>query len=117
MSFSDTFSASLSSISAKKVREKLKRTSFVQGFYRTLPHLKNWLVIGPYQGTHGCLRIPFGKGVCGTAAKLQQTQVLPPAPEASHRKTHAKMPAAIRIETSKGLKLSAPTLDWSVQQC
>ena len=99
MTFSYSFSASVSSISAKRAREKLKRTSSVQGFYRTLPHLEDWLVIGPYQGTHGCLRIPFGKGVCGTAAKLQQTQVLPPAPKASHRKTHAKMPAAICIQT------------------
>ncbi|CAL5225935.1 g8730 [Coccomyxa viridis] len=47
------------------------------GFYRTLPHLKEWLIIGPYQGTHGCLRIAFGKGVCGAAAKLQQSQVVP----------------------------------------
>ncbi|BDA51190.1 Protein YtsP [Coccomyxa sp. Obi] len=28
-----------------------------------------WLEIGPYQGKHGCLRIPPGKGVCGQAAK------------------------------------------------
>lgn len=34
------------------------------------------LVIGPYQGTLGCLRIRFGKGVCGTAAQLQETQVV-----------------------------------------
>ena len=50
--------------------------SLVQGFYRTVPHLRDWLVIGPYQGSHGCLRIPFGKGVCGAAATSQQTQVL-----------------------------------------
>ena len=50
-------------------------TDCVQGFYRTLPHLKGWLIIRPYQGTHGCLRIPFGKGVCGAAAKSQYTQV------------------------------------------
>jgi GAF domain-containing protein len=34
-------------------------------------------VIGPYQGTHGCLRIPFGHGVCGTAAAERATQVVP----------------------------------------
>jgi GAF domain-containing protein len=42
------------------------------GFYRvTLPSL---LVIGPYQGPHGCLRIPFSKGVCGAAARTLRTQ-------------------------------------------
>lgn len=42
------------------------------GFYRvTGPEL---LVIGPYQGTHGCLRIPFSMGVCGAAAREQRTQ-------------------------------------------
>jgi len=36
------------------------------GFYRVVaPRL---LRVGPYQGTLGCLEIPFGKGVCGTAA-------------------------------------------------
>jgi L-methionine (R)-S-oxide reductase len=44
------------------------------GFYRvTEPGL---LKIGPYQGTHGCLVIPFGKGVCGTAAKTGETQIV-----------------------------------------
>lgn len=32
------------------------------------------LVIGPYQGTLGCLRIAFGRGVCGTAAVTGKTQ-------------------------------------------
>ncbi|KAK9813058.1 hypothetical protein WJX72_008218 [[Myrmecia] bisecta] len=47
------------------------------GFYRVLPALKDWLVIGPYQGTHGCLRIEFGRGVCGAAAKTRKTQLVP----------------------------------------
>ena len=34
-------------------------------------------MIGPYQGTVGCLRIAFGKGVCGTAAQTEETQVVP----------------------------------------
>ena len=33
-------------------------------------------MVGPYQGTLGCLRIPFGRGVCGTAARTRQTQVV-----------------------------------------
>lgn len=34
------------------------------------------LVVGPYQGTPGCLRIAFGRGVCGTAAATLQTQIV-----------------------------------------
>ncbi len=44
------------------------------GFYRvTEPEL---LKIGPYQGGHGCLVIPFSRGVCGAAARLGQTQLV-----------------------------------------
>lgn len=45
------------------------------GFYRvTRPQL---LSVGPYQGHHGCLRIPFDKGVCGAAARTGSTIVVP----------------------------------------
>ena len=44
------------------------------GFYRVVD---GGLVIGPYQGTVGCLRIDFGRGVCGTAAQTGETQVVP----------------------------------------
>ena len=45
------------------------------GFYRvTGPEL---LKIGPYQGGHGCLVIPFSRGVCGAAARTGQTQLVP----------------------------------------
>lgn len=37
----------------------------------------NELLVGPYQGTLGCLHIPFGKGVCGTAAVEKTTQIVP----------------------------------------
>ncbi|NRB03401.1 MAG: GAF domain-containing protein [Rhodobacteraceae bacterium] len=44
------------------------------GFYRVVaPDL---LKIGPYQGGHGCLHIPFDKGVCGAAARTGQTQLV-----------------------------------------
>ena len=46
------------------------------GFYRTLGSCGT-LVIGPYQGTHGCLRIPKGKGVCGACALTKKTQLVP----------------------------------------
>lgn len=35
------------------------------------------LVLGPFQGKPACVRIGEGKGVCGTAAKTRQTQVVP----------------------------------------
>ena len=35
------------------------------------------LVVGPFQGKPACVRIPLGKGVCGTAAALRTTQVVP----------------------------------------
>lgn len=45
------------------------------GFYRvTEPGI---LKIGPYQGGHGCLVIPFGRGVCGAAARTGQVQIVP----------------------------------------
>jgi len=45
------------------------------GFYRAMPG--DLLVIGPYQGGHGCLRIPFDRGVCGAAARTRSTQLVP----------------------------------------
>jgi L-methionine (R)-S-oxide reductase len=45
------------------------------GFYRVVaPGL---LKVGPYQGPHGCLQISFDRGVCGAAARLRQTQIVP----------------------------------------
>lgn len=44
------------------------------GFYRVVaPEL---LKIGPYQGGHGCLVIPFSRGVCGAAARTRQIQLV-----------------------------------------
>ncbi len=49
---------------------------FWTGFYLVDPERPGELVVGPYQGTMGCLRIPFGKGVCGTAAAARETQIV-----------------------------------------
>lgn len=53
--------------------------------YHALPEV-NWvgvyllkdgeLVVGPFQGKPACVRIPLGKGVCGTAAKNRETIVV-----------------------------------------
>lgn len=47
---------------------------FWTGFYRAAGDV---LVVGPYIGTVGCLLIPFGKGVCGTAAARRETVIVP----------------------------------------
>ncbi|MBV9931089.1 MAG: GAF domain-containing protein [Alphaproteobacteria bacterium] len=41
------------------------------GFYR---HVGGELVLGPFQGRAACIRIPFGKGVCGAAAATRAVQ-------------------------------------------
>lgn len=60
--------------------------NFAALVYHGLPDL-NWagfyfhdgteLVVGPFQGLPACVRIPVGKGVCGTAAITRATQVVP----------------------------------------
>lgn len=56
--------------------------NFVGLLYHALPNV-NWLgiyvlrdndlVLGPFQGQPACVRVPVGRGVCGTAAQLLQT--------------------------------------------
>ena len=52
------------------------------GFYRVVrPGI---LKVGPYQGSHGCLTIPFERGVCGAAARERRTQIVPDVRLAAH---------------------------------
>ena len=44
------------------------------GFYRLLG---DTLILGPFQGKPACIRIPLGRGVCGTAAATRETQLVP----------------------------------------
>jgi len=50
------------------------------GFYRAVSD--DCLIVGPYQGPHGCLRIDFDRGVCGAAARTRETQLWPDVSEA-----------------------------------
>jgi L-methionine (R)-S-oxide reductase len=50
---------------------------FWAGFYLVDPAKPDELVVGPYQGALGCLRIAFGRGVCGTAAAEHRTVIVP----------------------------------------
>lgn len=50
---------------------------FWTGFYVVDPAKGEELVVGPYQGSLGCLRIPFGKGVCGACATRRESIIVP----------------------------------------
>lgn len=49
---------------------------FWTGFYLVDPAAPRELIVGPYQGALGCLRIPFGRGVCGVAASSGEIQIV-----------------------------------------
>lgn len=49
---------------------------FWTGFYMVDPVKQDELIVGPYQGTLGCLRIPFGRGVCGASAQRKETLIV-----------------------------------------
>ncbi|MDT2045178.1 GAF domain-containing protein [Priestia aryabhattai] len=67
----NNFIANLSNASAL-LNQFLEDVNWV-GFYLTEG---NQLVLGPFQGLPACVRIPFGRGVCGTAAETHQTQLV-----------------------------------------
>jgi L-methionine (R)-S-oxide reductase len=50
---------------------------FWTGFYCVDQARERELVVGPYQGTLGCLRIAYGRGVCGAAADRRETLIVP----------------------------------------
>lgn len=50
---------------------------FWAGFYCVDAQKTDELVIGPYQGSLGCLRIAFNRGVCGAAALRRETIIVP----------------------------------------
>lgn len=79
--------------------------------YHALPDL-NWagfylykqgmLVLGPFQGMPACVRIPLGRGVCGTAALERRTQVVPDV--------HA-FPGHIACDAASRSEIVAPLVD------
>lgn len=52
------------------------------GFYRVVA--PGILKIGPYQGGHGCLTIPFARGICGQCAREARTQLVPDVAAVPH---------------------------------
>jgi GAF domain-containing protein len=77
---------------------------FWTGFYVVDPTRPGELVVGPYQGTLGCLRIPFGRGVCGAAAATRTTQVV--------EDVHA-FPGHIACDSRSASEIVVPVLDAS----
>ena len=75
---------------------------FWTGFYVVDPDKRDELVVGPYQGTLGCLRIPFGRGVCGAAARDRLTQVV--------EDVHA-FPGHIACDSRSASEIVVPVLD------
>jgi len=77
---------------------------FWTGFYVVDPLKPTELVVGPYQGTLGCLRIPFGNGVCGAAASSGQTQLV--------KDVHA-FPGHIACDSRSNSEIVVPVFDGS----
>lgn len=72
------------------------------GFYVVDADKPQELVVGPYQGKLGCLRIPFGRGVCGAAARDRTTQVV--------EDVHA-FPGHIACDTRSNSEIVVPVID------
>ncbi len=72
------------------------------GFYEVDPLKSEELVVGPYQGTLGCLRIPFGKGVCGAAAAKRSTILVPDV---------HKFPGHIACDSRSNSEIVVPVFD------
>lgn len=77
---------------------------FWTGFYVVDPNKADELVVGPYQGTLGCLRIPFGKGVCGACASEKQSIIVPDV--------HA-FPGHIACDSRTNSEIVVPVFDAS----
>ena len=75
---------------------------FWTGFYVVDPLKDRELVIGPYQGTLGCLRISYDRGVCGAAARTGETQLV--------EDVHA-FPGHIACDSRSESEVVVPVLD------
>ncbi|MGH9364625.1 MAG: GAF domain-containing protein [Thermoanaerobaculia bacterium] len=65
---------------------------------------KGELVLGPFQGKPACIRIPLGKGVCGTAAMRRQTLVVPDV---------EKFPGHIACDAASRSEIVVPIVEGS----
>ena len=70
------------------------------GFYRRVG--ATTMLVGPYQGTLGCLDIEFGRGVCGTAAAERRTVIVPDV---------SAFPGHIACDSRSRSEIVVPVLD------
>ena len=75
---------------------------FWTGFYVVDPLKDQELVVGPYQGTLGCLRIPLGKGVCGHVAGTREPIIVPDVHE---------FPGHIACDSASNSEVVVPVFD------
>lgn len=62
------------------------------------------LVLGPFQGKPACVRIPFGKGVCGKAAETGETVIVPDV---------SKFAGHIACDPASRSEIVVPLLNWN----
>jgi GAF domain-containing protein len=86
------------------------------GFYRRVG--ERMLAVGPYQGTMGCLRIDFSRGVCGACARTREVQLVAdvsrvPEHIACDDRTRSELvvPVVVRGELRAVLDLDSTHLD------
>lgn len=60
------------------------------------------LIVGPYQGTLGCLHISFDRGVCGAAARTKEVQIVPDV---------NKFPGHIACDSKSQSEIVVPVFD------
>jgi L-methionine (R)-S-oxide reductase len=85
--------------------------NFTALLFHSLPEV-NWvgfylnknseLVLGPFQGQPACVRIPIGKGVCGTAAQQRETVIVPDVHQ---------FPGHIACDTASNAEIVVPLVD------
>src|SRR5947209_4002229 len=61
------------------------------------------LVLGPFQGKPACVRIPFGRGVCGTAAATAEPVIVPDVND---------FPGHIACDTTSQSEIAVPLVSW-----
>ena len=100
----ETYTPARYASAACLLAEAFRPRFFWTGFYVVDPEKPNELVVGPYQGTLGCLRIPFGRGVCGTCAGKKESIIVPDV--------HA-FPGHIACDSRSNSEIVVPVFDAS----
>lgn len=111
----ETDAVAIQSTLACLLWETLAQTNWCGFYRRTSDRL---LTVGPYQGSMGCLRIDFARGVCGACARTERVQLVPDVTKfeghiACDDRTRSELviPVVARGELRAVLDLDSPDLD------